>query len=62
MGMDKNNINDFICNESWTNDDVQNPQTRSEQKNQSPVRNDKNERTMEDLYNNALKYIKDTKF
>jgi len=33
-----------------------------EQKNQSPVRNDKNERTMEDLYSHALKYIKDTKF
>ena len=62
MGMDKNNINDFICNEFWTNGDVRNPQTRSEQKSQSPVRNDKNERTMEDLYNNALKYIKDTKF
>ena len=67
LGMNKNNINDFICNGSWTNDDIQNPQTRSEKKDQSPVRNDKNEknkldRTMEDFYNNALKYIKDTKF
>ena len=72
-GKDKNNIDNFICNGSWTNDAIRNPEARSDhQKNQSPVRNEKNkqmakeklelDRTMDNFYNNALKYIKDTKF